>query len=465
MNHLSDDQLSARLDGALNASEDAAAGRHLDDCPECRDRLAALSELDASLRGALAHDPGEQYFASFADRVGEKIAAAAPAASPVAAPSSGGLFGWWRSPRMLALVGSTAAVLAVAAVALKLSSDRGVEGFASDVAPGTEVGAPPAEESAPAPAAGAVAERQQADAVTEREAAPAPSSLSSPRNEAAPVAPPAERRSSAARAQEVRTLSGGEQVAVPRRDLPAVTQRSAPVAPAPAPTSAETRVIKPQAASSMTSTPANRAPEPVETAKGAAADVAAPAVTPRAVPPAQVPAPAAEPVRKSRFDVRNQFEMSKASVPAPSPATGSSSQSLAPPAAGGSVPFTAPSAPAPGSKPAARGELTTRFRSTPYEAALEAATQAERVAQRERSATAWDRAAAAWTQAASVAVDESQVRAARRSAADARMTAWRTEGTDARRAAALSAVDACIAAMPAGRQQDEARRWKAELER
>ena len=137
MNHLSDDQLSARLDGALNASEDAAAGRHLDDCSECRARLAALSELDASLRGARAHDAGDEYFASFADRLGEKIAASSPAGSPAAAPASGGLFGWWRSPRALALVGSTAAVLAVAAVALKLSNDRGVEGFAENVAPPT----------------------------------------------------------------------------------------------------------------------------------------------------------------------------------------------------------------------------------------------------------------------------------------------------------------------------------------
>ena len=60
MSHLSDDQLSARLDasGAADASAADAADRHLADCAECRERLAALSELDASLKGALAHDPG-----------------------------------------------------------------------------------------------------------------------------------------------------------------------------------------------------------------------------------------------------------------------------------------------------------------------------------------------------------------------------------------------------------------------
>ena len=70
MKHLTDEQLAARLDGSRSAD----AERHLAGCAECRGRLAEFASLDEDLGRALEHDPGEAYFASFAARVGERIA-------------------------------------------------------------------------------------------------------------------------------------------------------------------------------------------------------------------------------------------------------------------------------------------------------------------------------------------------------------------------------------------------------
>ncbi|HEY6194157.1 MAG TPA: zf-HC2 domain-containing protein, partial [Candidatus Eisenbacteria bacterium] len=69
MTHLNDDQLSALHDGALAPAERAASEAHVADCEACRARLAELASLDEALGSALAHDPGEAYFATFADRV------------------------------------------------------------------------------------------------------------------------------------------------------------------------------------------------------------------------------------------------------------------------------------------------------------------------------------------------------------------------------------------------------------
>ena len=75
MNHLTDEQLSALLDDALAPPARATCEAHLGSCDACRARLAELSSLDAALKPALTHDPGEAYFATFAERVGARIAA------------------------------------------------------------------------------------------------------------------------------------------------------------------------------------------------------------------------------------------------------------------------------------------------------------------------------------------------------------------------------------------------------
>src|SRR5690349_6207148 len=114
MNHLSDEQLSALLDDALTPGERATCDAHVAGCDACRARLADLSALDESLGKALTRDPGEGYFADFADRVAKRIAAGG--ATP-ARPRRRSLWSWLTSPRGLALAGSTAALLVTAGIA------------------------------------------------------------------------------------------------------------------------------------------------------------------------------------------------------------------------------------------------------------------------------------------------------------------------------------------------------------
>ena len=121
MKHLSDEQLGARLDGELPAKAAEAAERHLAGCSDCRERLAALSGADASLARALSHDPGEQYFETFADRVQARIAAGAAAGSREGseadeAPSGGG---WFSRPSALRWAGAAVTLVAVAVFALR----------------------------------------------------------------------------------------------------------------------------------------------------------------------------------------------------------------------------------------------------------------------------------------------------------------------------------------------------------
>lgn len=456
MNHLNDDQLSARLDGALNASDDAAAGRHLDDCTQCRDRLAALSELDLSLRGALTHDPGEAYFASFADRVSEKIVAApGTAAAEAHAPSSGGgLFGWWRSPRALTFVGSTAALVAVAALALVLSRDQGADKFAQQLAPKSEVGsqvAPPDQQPAP----------HVAEPKPEQPETPSPTS----------EAAPAPRTAQSGRAQEMRTLPNGEQVPVAGRAMP--FSSPPPAASIAGPQSSETRVRKPQSASPMNVTP-TPAPEPMPVAASARAkdeaavpqrEVADASPPPAAVAPAA--APATEPARKSRFDVTGLFKPARPGTSTTQEVT--PSQTLTPPAAGSSTPFAAPQAPQARTGERSRGiaapDAKSRFLQTPYQAAVAVAEQAERAGSASRLAAEYDRAALAWAQAATLTRDDALVLQSRRSSALARLSALRLQESAARRSDAVAAFDAWIAAAPEGPQKEEARRRKDELGR
>ena len=107
MKHLTEEQLSALLDGALEG--DAAARAHLESCAECRDALARLAAADASLGRALEHDPGDAYFDTFADRVAARLTAAPRTRAVPAA-------GWraWLAPRRLALAGSGVALVIVA---------------------------------------------------------------------------------------------------------------------------------------------------------------------------------------------------------------------------------------------------------------------------------------------------------------------------------------------------------------
>jgi hypothetical protein len=224
MNHLTDEQLSARLDDALSPGERAACDAHLAGCDACRARLAEASALDASLGKALAHDPGERYFADFADRVAKRIDDRASGASG-AASSRRGPWAWLMSPRGLTLAGSTAALLVVAGLAWMRFHDEQDAGRALHVLAQRPAAPPAGKASAP----GANDEVQPAPAAS---APAAPSSGERARSDAA--APPRD----LARLQEVRTLPNGEQVPVPRPEeragTPAGPEASgnAPAAPA-----------------------------------------------------------------------------------------------------------------------------------------------------------------------------------------------------------------------------------------
>src|SRR5262249_6477887 len=121
MKHLTDAQLTGLLDEALPAPERAAAEAHLADCDACRARLADASALDESLGRALAHDPGDAYFADFAERVGRRIATGSPRSAPEARKARTAArtspWSWLSSPRGLTLAGSTAALLVTAGLA------------------------------------------------------------------------------------------------------------------------------------------------------------------------------------------------------------------------------------------------------------------------------------------------------------------------------------------------------------
>lgn len=62
MRHLTVQQLSASLDGALVGVSLELVVRHLATCRECRDRHARLSKQDDTLRHLLAWDPGAEFF-------------------------------------------------------------------------------------------------------------------------------------------------------------------------------------------------------------------------------------------------------------------------------------------------------------------------------------------------------------------------------------------------------------------
>ena len=230
MRHLTEDQLSAYLDGALPDAQAKDAAAHLAECASCRAQLAQLAALEGDIEKALTHDPGAAYFASFADRVSDRIAATATparaAAAPAAAPRA-----WWQSlllPRGMMLAGAAAAFVIVAALAVQLQS-HGPQELAMRVAPqssipaapGGEAGAPAAANPAAPPAGDAA--RQPAAllvpapmAAKRQQAAPAPEALDRLAKKEAPATAAPRVRAQSGHAQEMRTLENGEQVPVAR---------------------------------------------------------------------------------------------------------------------------------------------------------------------------------------------------------------------------------------------------------
>lgn len=184
--HLTETQLSAMADGELQGEALWRGEQHLESCEACRDALADLSSRDAALGTALSNEPGEDYFASFADRVVGRIAAAeaaGDAAEGAVRDAERRPFprAWWESPRRLAMVGGVAVVVLGAGVVLMTAREAPLPKLerASHVV-GTGEGAKAAPEAnAPVPPPAASAPSSEA---LEKDRA-------TPRQEKAPASP------------------------------------------------------------------------------------------------------------------------------------------------------------------------------------------------------------------------------------------------------------------------------------
>lgn len=304
MTHLTDEQLSALHDGALPPADLAAAEAHLVACETCRAALAGLAALDESLDHALGYDPGEAYFADFANRVSARIAAEAaeaeaPPAVPVRPVRVAPRRSWWATPRAFGFAGAAAALLVTAGVAWMM--------FGRTQAPGDLLRAstpqPVAsqEQSAPPPSAAPGMAESAPGADAARSAGPREEEAAKARPKGVPEPP--------ARAREVKTLANGEPVPV-RLTTPVTTQ-------AESRTQEDAFAGKPAAAPSTPSAPAaDAAPERAAAAAPAPAPVSPDArMKQRAAGPAgsESPKPAAE----STLGWGNVRSMFRDSAPAP----------------------------------------------------------------------------------------------------------------------------------------------------
>jgi hypothetical protein len=287
MKHLTDEQLSAQLDRQLPAKAAEAADRHLAECAECRERLAALAGADASLARALDHDPGEAYFGTFAERVQARLAAGAVATS-APDPARAVRARWWNSPRALAWAGAAAVTLVAGTFAVQqalqhprqwpsraesplVASDRLESREPAAAKPAQPAPSPAAQAPAGAPlAVGAPAEGGEARATSEPGAA-LDKRLSEPltaekvksealRKEAlardqAAAAPRVNEIGAPGRMQELKTLPSGEQVPVQPRALPQAEKQRTFAAPPGQPTR-PSRPSRPAKPSAMPMTPA-----------------------------------------------------------------------------------------------------------------------------------------------------------------------------------------------------------------
>jgi Carboxypeptidase regulatory-like domain/Putative zinc-finger len=133
MSHLSPEQLSGYIDGALADADREAVESHFATCNECLRELAEIARVNKQFQSALTHDPGEAYFDSFADRVLERVTHEAVLVKPASeAPKPyrrksflDRLSDWFAGPR-LAWAGTAAAVIIGAGVVFMISRESTV---------------------------------------------------------------------------------------------------------------------------------------------------------------------------------------------------------------------------------------------------------------------------------------------------------------------------------------------------
>jgi anti-sigma factor RsiW len=301
MKHLTDEQFSALLDGALPAAELSACEAHLEGCDTCRERLAEAGALDDTLEQSLAHDPGEAYFESFADRVAARIAGqgAGEAARSARPESTGGrsLWGWLVSPRGLATAGSTAALVLVAGLAwVRFHEPGGMVATRRAPSDSPLDSRLRLESESPAPSD----QKAEPQEVALLPAPPSPDAAPPPAGHFAgsPTPPQASRLQESAGAREVRRNESGEDVPV-RPSAPAAESRARDEA-----TTSKLGMMKQRSAAPAT---------------GGALSLGA---------PAPAPAPAPSSAKRSPAPTANEPPAARALAPSPADGVASAEREL-----------------------------------------------------------------------------------------------------------------------------------------
>src|SRR5687767_5594284 len=80
-------QISAHIDGELPEASVELVRLHLSSCVECAERFGYLEDQEEALARLLVNDPGDEFFADFAERV-LGPAQPAPAAAPEASAAT-----------------------------------------------------------------------------------------------------------------------------------------------------------------------------------------------------------------------------------------------------------------------------------------------------------------------------------------------------------------------------------------
>jgi Putative zinc-finger len=210
IHHPSEQELSAHLDHELPDIESMRIDAHAASCAACRETIARLSELDRSLREHRTHDPGDQYFEKFADRVETRIRAAGLAGAQSQEDRELRIWNWLRTPSGLSWIGAAAAVVIGAGVALITSREMQMQSLhrpewtdrVTDARDNDDKNAKPDESrglarsdaQTPAPAAGNESDQKALREVNAKEEAAKPQAAYEVRRNAAgdevPVNPP-----------------------------------------------------------------------------------------------------------------------------------------------------------------------------------------------------------------------------------------------------------------------------------
>ena len=465
MSHLTDEQLSALADGVLEGGARASAEPHLEDCAGCRKALAGLVAQDQALASTLEHDPGEEYFGSFAGRVGERIRAAGLAGAQAREPEVRSLADWFRAPRKLALVGAVATVVAGAGIVMLISREARVPALRepeieSRVAqeappapspPGTQPGTPPetrsarplvAEPVAPLPAAGLAqgTARPQADSRAKTEIV----------SREPTAAPAREQRVPSNRVYEVRRNQAGEDVPVGKPDGFVFRPPRTALAPRPAVPGEPVYVQKPQYAVPLTSEKradalrAGARPLPAEAGASApSTDKDAPVAVAKATleeKPKVVVAPSAEQVVTARKGLTAPGRVLGLMDRGGGGERGPALQVRGTPEAFDGLP----------AQPRALARNAQRLTT---------------IAETMSLAPAWDSAAAGWERVIEGVQGGALESETRFQVARARFRAWQRDASEKRVARAVQALRTFLAHAPQGAERDSAQAWLTRLKK